>query len=380
MGVLMGYAGLCALWIPLSAWMMPNAPFRVGQVYLLTKKWRFEVRQRSGAERGCAEDVGGVWKTSGRGWAHWCTLSDGDRTLGRVVVQAPIGGVVTIITPSGNCCQSRSPTIPGPSSPCMSPASLDSATIVLPAGADLEIHYRRTTSLQDFVAAGGGAAAAAKSRASDSPPIVELVSPPPSGRGTAQSALIPAAVPDSSNPFWAEEEERVGSLNGDGRAAAGWGAFADSPALQANGVPLANGTGAGLPGQHAGADVAAGGGPSPGAVLGGGQGPAGRPALVTDPAGLAAPDGNWGPPSADPLTDPSPLPHGVVWGPLVFEARRFVELRKLSFFGATVFRRAPGWAIDTGEWGVWDVRVRKLCSDAGPRTVSIVGVAVASSS
>lgn len=60
MGVLMGYAGLCALWIPLSAWMMPNSPFRVGQVYLLTSKWRFEVRQRSGA--GCVwEEVFEVW-------------------------------------------------------------------------------------------------------------------------------------------------------------------------------------------------------------------------------------------------------------------------------------------------------------------------------
>lgn len=66
MGVLMGYAGLCALWIPLSAWMMPNSPFRVGQVYLLTSKWRFEVRQRSGA----GQCVGGGCSKSGciSGW------------------------------------------------------------------------------------------------------------------------------------------------------------------------------------------------------------------------------------------------------------------------------------------------------------------------
>lgn len=39
---------------------MPNSPFRVGQVYLLTSKWRFEVRQRSGA--GCVwEEVFEVW-------------------------------------------------------------------------------------------------------------------------------------------------------------------------------------------------------------------------------------------------------------------------------------------------------------------------------
>lgn len=42
-------------------------------------------------------------------------------------------------------------------------------------------------------------------------------------------------------------------------------------------------------------------------------------------AGTAGPDGaEIGPESV-------PLPSDVVWGPLVFEARRFVELRKKSF-------------------------------------------------
>uniref|UniRef100_A0A1D1ZZN3 Uncharacterized protein n=1 Tax=Auxenochlorella protothecoides TaxID=3075 RepID=A0A1D1ZZN3_AUXPR len=242
MGVLMGYAGLCALWIPLSAWMMPNSPFRVGQVYLLTSKWRFEVRQRS----------------------------------------------------------------------------------------DLEIHYRRTTSLQDFVAAGGGGAATmAKPPAPNSPPVVELMSAPPSGRDAVRSNLISAGVPDSSNPFWQEEEEHSRSgISGNGGAAVGWGAFSGSPGPHGAGPTQANGSVLGVAQQqHADPYAAAEGAAQAGDSLGGGQ----RPGLITDQAGLQGLDGNRGPPSADPLTDPSPLPHGVVWGPLVFEARRFVELRKLSF-------------------------------------------------
>ncbi|RMZ52921.1 hypothetical protein APUTEX25_001040, partial [Auxenochlorella protothecoides] len=192
MGVLMGYAGLCALWIPLSAWMMPNSPFRVGQVYLLTSKWRFEVRQRS-----------------------------------------------------------------------------------------------------------------------------------------VRSNLISAGVPDSSNPFWQEEEEHSRSgISGNGGAAVGWGAFSGSPGPHGAGPTQANGSVLGVAQQqHADPYAAAEGAAQAGDSLGGGQ----RPGLITDQAGLQGLDGNRGPPSADPLTDPSPLPHGVVWGPLVFEARRFVELRKLSF-------------------------------------------------
>lgn len=49
-GVLVGYGGLCLLWVPLAAWMMPNEPFQVGQVSLLNRRWRFIVRQRRGEE------------------------------------------------------------------------------------------------------------------------------------------------------------------------------------------------------------------------------------------------------------------------------------------------------------------------------------------
>ena len=55
-GVLVGYGGLCLLWVPLAAWMMPNEPFQVGQVSLLNRRWRFIVRQRRGGE----SEIGGV--------------------------------------------------------------------------------------------------------------------------------------------------------------------------------------------------------------------------------------------------------------------------------------------------------------------------------
>ena len=46
-GVLLGYAGVCALWVPLLSWMMPNDSFRVGSIYMMRPNGRFEVKQRS---------------------------------------------------------------------------------------------------------------------------------------------------------------------------------------------------------------------------------------------------------------------------------------------------------------------------------------------
>ncbi|EFN50524.1 hypothetical protein CHLNCDRAFT_139004 [Chlorella variabilis] len=46
--IMLSYAGICSLWIPLLAWMMPNNSFRVGMVYLMRKDWTFEVRLRTG--------------------------------------------------------------------------------------------------------------------------------------------------------------------------------------------------------------------------------------------------------------------------------------------------------------------------------------------
>lgn len=46
--IMLSYAGVCSLWIPLLAWMMPSHSFRVGMMYLMRRDWTFEVRLRSG--------------------------------------------------------------------------------------------------------------------------------------------------------------------------------------------------------------------------------------------------------------------------------------------------------------------------------------------
>ncbi|KAL4450614.1 hypothetical protein ABPG77_000970, partial [Micractinium sp. CCAP 211/92] len=45
--IMLSYAGVCSLWIPLFAWMMPSHSFRVGMMYLRRKDWTFEVRLRT---------------------------------------------------------------------------------------------------------------------------------------------------------------------------------------------------------------------------------------------------------------------------------------------------------------------------------------------
>ncbi|KAL4854004.1 Large neutral amino acids transporter small subunit 3 [Chlorella vulgaris] len=45
--IMLCYAGICSLWIPLLAWMMPSHSFRVGMVYLVRRDWTFDVRMRS---------------------------------------------------------------------------------------------------------------------------------------------------------------------------------------------------------------------------------------------------------------------------------------------------------------------------------------------
>lgn len=46
--IMLSYAGVCSLWIPLLAWMMPSHSFRVGMLYLVRRDWTFEVRLRTG--------------------------------------------------------------------------------------------------------------------------------------------------------------------------------------------------------------------------------------------------------------------------------------------------------------------------------------------
>jgi hypothetical protein len=77
-GVIIGYAGICALWLPLEAWMMPNDSFKVGSIYLMTPKWRFERRQRNGVCGWVGEGGGGGSGLSRRR----CICRLGPRALG----------------------------------------------------------------------------------------------------------------------------------------------------------------------------------------------------------------------------------------------------------------------------------------------------------
>lgn len=213
-GVLLGYAGICALWVPLLAWMMPNDSFRVGMVYLLRKDWRFEVRQRSAMDR----------------------------------------------------------------------------------------QYRRATTLQDFVAAASAAGGTNGAVAG----TAALYDPQGSDQMDYHSGvgLVGGGVPDSSDPAWgaadaAEEQRRQRQHQQQEQ----WGGTANRN--DAHSSPGANN----LQNSSSGDVEAA----SPGNINNG------------HPGGMVGVDGQHvGPESM-------PLPPDVAWGPLVFEARRFVELRKKTF-------------------------------------------------
>lgn len=212
-GVLLGYAGICALWVPLLAWMMPNDSFRVGMVYLLRNDWRFEVRQRS----------------------------------------------------------------------------------------DMDRQYRRATTLQDFVAAASAAGGTNGAVAG----TAALYDPQSSDSMEYHSGvgLVGGNVPDSSDPAWgaadaAEEQRRQRQHQQQEQ----WGGTTN----RGNGVHSSPGAGGNIHNTSSGDVEAA---ASPGNSNG----------------GLVGVDGQQvGPESM-------PLPPDVAWGPLVFEARRFVELRKKTF-------------------------------------------------
>lgn len=219
-GVMLGYCGVCALWIPMLAWMMPNDSFKVGMVYLMRKDWRFEVRNRS----------------------------------------------------------------------------------------ELDRLYRRTTSLQDFVAAssamqsarGSGPAAGAAKSLTHRGRSIEMAS-----GEHPRSGLVSTHVPDSSDPIWAEAEAQRQQRQPHEHASDG---AATPLTLPINGLQAA----AGSSSRRA---ISADGEPST---------ENGHAASTPGPPAAGAADAEIGPESM-------PLPSDVVWGPLVFEARRFVELRKRSF-------------------------------------------------
>lgn len=216
-GVLLGFAGVLALWIPMILWMMPNDSFRVGTVFLLRNDWKFEVKQRT----------------------------------------------------------------------------------------DLDRQYRRATALQDFVAA----AQAARSSESVQNGVERDGHQNTNGAfegnnfSKRKSHLIRASMPDSSDPIWgamdeAEEyrrqKQRMQQEQWDTEGGDSLSASASVP----RGATDSKGHPSGEIDSHIGE--------------------------TNHRISLEVPEDGVGPESM-------PLPPDVVWGPLVFEARRFVELRKKNF-------------------------------------------------
>ncbi|GAB4813661.1 hypothetical protein N2152v2_000707 [Parachlorella kessleri] len=230
-GVLIGYSGVCAFWIPLIAWMMPNDSFKVGVVYLMRKDWRFETRNRS--------ELGAL-------------------------------------------------------------------------------SYRRTTSLQDFVAA---SAATRERQNGIGLHLHSRRGPEFVGRQPEHAAveLVSGAMPDSSHPMWSQQEEEP-----PGAAAVGSPAqHRQQPEQQQQQHHHLHTNGGSKAAANGVSPVA---GPSPpDSRTSPSREPVSPSAATLPPPGVPAVEGaEIGPESV-------PLPSDVVWGPLVFEARRFVELRKKSF-------------------------------------------------
>lgn len=168
---------------------------------------------------------------------------------------------------------------------------------------ELEISYRRSTSFPDFTSP-----AEPKDSLSHAP-VVEMAA----ASGHKTNLIDTTAVPDSSNPFWIEEEEAEEAFKQQ----------AGTP--NANGFPT-NGSTSHAPPHNPPTDDGI---PVP---PGGRSLPAPSQALTN--MQLLSPD-----PQSDSARDAegqSMEPQGVVWGPLTFEARRFVELRKLTFYGTAV--------------------------------------------
>ena len=167
---------------------------------------------------------------------------------------------------------------------------------------DLEITYARSTSYAEFEVSSAGVSKDAEGpQAAPGGASLEMT-------GAAMTTQLVGGAPDSSNPFWIEEEEAAEARRQrSGPVAAPLPTTVASPrengghsnGLLDDGIPVAPG-GRSLP--------------APGQNLVNMQ--------LMGPATERAQDAEEG----------QAPPQGVVWGPLVFEARRFVELRKLSFF------------------------------------------------
>ena len=207
---LLAYAGICALWMPLMLWIMPNDSFRIGMVYLMRPDWKFEIRNRN----------------------------------------------------------------------------------------ELDVMFRRATTLQDYVASAEAhqsrqRAGAGAYNASSGHRAVEL---------QPTAGLVNGAVPDSSDPYWAFDGETPRETP---TASNGLHQDDDDHSNLVN-VPIG----------------------------GGDEGNNRFDYIKNKSYGQNSPEQRLPTPAienAEVGPESVPLPPDVSWGPLIFEARRFVELRKKSF-------------------------------------------------
>ena len=238
--VCLGYAGVCAVWVPVALWLAPWHALRVGQAFVHKGRARFGVVERRAVEaRASAEaaaDARRAGATAGATTPAGVAMAtlDGGAVAGAPAGLAPVAtgrGEEKEGTPGGLATLTAASPSPGPS-----PGPLSGEAALAYMGA-----------------AGGGGGGRAGSGGSQAllAPSDPATTPP----GATRSSLYPGA--DSADPRWAD---------------------LDSPSA---------------------ADRAA-----------GGLGAAGAPG--------AAPGGG---PAAD-----------VTYGPLTFEARRFVDLREKPFW------------------------------------------------
>jgi len=246
--VSLGYAGVCALWVPLALWLAPWHALRVGQAFVHKGRGRFGVVERRAVEaRATAEAAADARRatadvSSSPTGVAMATL-ESDRAGG------PPAGLAPVVTGRGPPGGDGLATLEAAASPSPGPSPG-------PLSGEAALAYMGAAGRGGGGGAGGGNAAllAPDGGPGAASPTASASGAPLTGP-TASSFLYPGA--DSADPRWAD---------------------LDSPTA-------ADRAGSGL-----------------------GAGTAGGPGGATQPAA------------------------GVTYGPLTFEARRFVDLREKSFW------------------------------------------------
>ena len=212
--IMLSYAGWCSLWIPLLAWMMPSHSFRVGMVYLKRSDWTFEVRLRSGAGGAIGTAAAAVAAAVGAAEAAVAAMHCQHVGVCRQVTLCLVAAWHGLAWYGAGllcrCLQQR--WIRCASTDHCLPLPLPPSTC-----AEFARLYRRTTSLQDFVAAsstqranGNARAAAALAAASTGLDAGAARPAPRHGFLSDQAVGIP------SSPGW------VGGGGGGCGAVGGW--------------------------------------------------------------------------------------------------------------------------------------------------------------